>query len=291
MSDDSAEDPAGTDAEGADSGGGDDTETTLADRARDDLLQLVTSLATGSTGEALDALEDLEAVAAEAEDVASTVDAGDLPDAIDLSRLPEVVSVDDIAYAIVSGDTDDIVDTNTLLDILELGELFDAVDVREFWRNAEELEAELEDALGEEGLAEWKDRLGMGEDGDGDGDEDVEWSTLADAADDDAVQAGIQTQLRDAIDEFREGVLDARKQLVERRAELEEKTESVGQPDSRNPTAFSSMAGSRPDIGNAARGSTVPTETRYSSAPNRGRIYGDRFEKYEDADDEVNDDA
>lgn len=276
-----------SDADAGDTGDGGDE---LADRARDDLLQLVTSLATGTTDDALAALDDLEDVATEAGELASTVDGDGLTEAVDLSRLPEAIAVDDIAYAIVSGEGGDAVDTGTLLDVLELGGLFDAVDVREFWRNAEELEAELEDVLGEEGLAEWKSRLGM--DGDDEGDDtDVEWSTLADAADSDALQTGIQTQLRDAVDEFREGVLDARQQLVERRAELDAKTSGVGQPDSRNPSAFSTMAQSRGDIGNATRGSTVPTETRYSAAPNRERIYGDRFEKYDREATEDDDDA
>lgn len=250
---------------------------TLADDARDALLRLVRSLSAGESEEALAALDDLEVVATEADELASTVDAGDLPDAVDLSELTEVIDVESIARAIVSGDAGDAVDTSDLLDILELGELFDAVDVREFWRNAEELEAAIEESLGEEALAEWKARLDETTD-DGDGDLEVEWTDLADTANSESMQTVIQMQMRDAVDEFREGVLAARKELVKRREELGERTGSVGQPDSRNPSAFSTMVASRSDIGDAAKFSTVPAETRYSSAPNRERIYGSRFE-------------
>ncbi|MFC5972813.1 hypothetical protein ACFPYI_15860 [Halomarina salina] len=278
-----------TPADDGDSSADDDID--LADRAREDLLQIVTSLASGSAEDALAALDDLEAVATEADELASTVDGDDLPDAVDLRELPDAIDVESIARAIVSGDAGDAVDKSELLDVLELGDLWDAVDVREFWRNAEELEAAIEDALGEEALAEWKGYVGeqMDDADDGDDDLEVEWDDFADAAESDSMQTVIQMQMRDAVDEFREGVLDARKQLVKRREELGQKTSSVGQPDSRNPTAFSTMAASRSDIGEAAKHSTVPMETRYSSAPNRKRIYGSRFE--DPAEDTEGDDA
>ena len=252
---------------------------TLADRAREDLLRIVTSLAAGSPEETMAALDDLEAVAAEAEELAGTVDADELPDAIDLSRLPEAINVETIARAIVSDDASEAVDASKLLDILELGDLWDAVDVREFWRNAEELEDALEEALGEEAYEEWTSHLGESvDDAGGDGDLEVEWTDLADAADSESMQTAVQHQIRDAVDEFRSGVLDARKQLVKRREQLEEKTGSVGQPKSRNPSAFSTMTISRSAVAGAAKYSTVPAETRYSAAPNRERIYGSRFE-------------
>ena len=261
----------------------------LADRAREDLLDLVTSLATGSADDALAALDDLEVVAAEADELASTVAADDLPEAVDLSELPDAINVETIARAIVSGDASEAVDTSELLDVLELGDLWDAVDVREFWRNAEELEAAIEDTMGEEALAEWKDRIGDTAD-DGDGALEVEWTDMADAAESESMQTAIQLQISDAVDGFREGVLEARENLAKRREELGEKTESVGQPSSRNPSAFSTMALSGSGVTDTAKYSTVPTETRYSSAPNRERIYGSRFEDPETEDRDTEED-
>ena len=54
--------------------------------------------------------------------------------------------------------------------------------------------------------------------------------------------------------------------------------------DSRNPTAISTLPGSRGDLGRSTRHSTVPTETKYSTTPNYDRIYGDRFDGVEDGD-------
>lgn len=75
-----------------------------------------------------------------------------------------------------------------------------------------------------------------------------------------------------------------REQLLETHETMRERIEAndlpsrrTGGPTSLNPTAYSSLPRTRPDIGAATRVATVPAETRYSSAPNYERVYGNRF--------------
>ncbi|MFC6726628.1 hypothetical protein ACFQE1_20110, partial [Halobium palmae] len=94
-------------------------------------------------------------------------------------------------------------------------------------------------------------------------------------------QAAIQMQVSDSVEAFREGILDAHERLKEVVEKNRERTRNVEQPDSRNPTAVSTLpkSGSRTEFRGGTRFSTVPSETRHSSAPNHARIYGSRFDR------------
>lgn len=83
--------------------------------------------------------------------------------------------------------------------------------------------------------------------------------------------------MSDGVVTFRDALLEAHERIQEKVEELRDRTERVGQPRSRNPTAFSTLPKSRAEFGGTTRYSTVPAETRYSSAPNHARIYGRRF--------------
>jgi hypothetical protein len=281
--------------------GGDRSLEALVDRAELDVLEFLRALIVDEDPEEAEhALEDLERVAVEAEELLETVAVSELHEAVDHGELPDVVDLESVPEAVASGDLGEAIESQELLDVVHLGELWAKVNVREFWRNKGEFETAVEEAFGDDvgedesrldrlqsSFAEAMDDAGV----DMDAVEDEVRGDDADASipggtNTDALQTAVQSGLRDAVDEFRASILEARESLVERREALAARTEGVGQPNSRNPTAFSTMVGSRtgPPRGTSGH-STVPAETRYSAAPNRKRIYGDRFEDAEEGDD------
>ncbi|OYR40999.1 hypothetical protein [Halorubrum sp. Eb13] len=244
---------------------------------------------------AAEIFEGFRDVADEAEDVLETINFGDLPDAVDVSELPDAVDAGDVPEAVAGGDPEDAVELRNLGELVELTDLWSAVDVREFWRNKREFDAAVADLFADdaEGAnAETDDGHLDGASG-FDGADESDDADAADASDDgtapskpelglletdESKQAAIQKAISDSVAEFRESILDARERLSDVVETNRDRTESVGRPNSRNPTAVSTMATSRPDLGGATRFSTVPEETRYSTAPNRPRVYGQRFE-------------
>jgi len=276
-----------SDDEGGD--GGDDAidvdTPDLVDRAETDVIDFLQALLIDEDiDEAEHALADLYEVATEAEELLATIDLSELPEAVDVSELPALIETGDIPEAITSGDAGKAIDTKALLDVVELGRLWSSVDVREFWRNKREFESALDDVTDDDGdrgegvLNRIKEAFATAAEADGDdglGMDDVDEEVSADAA-----QAALQSGLQDAIDKFYDGLLKTHERLETLRELNRERTGNVGQPDSRNPTAFSTLPD--PSKGSRGRGlqySTVPRETKYSSAPNRERVYGTRFEK------------
>lgn len=223
-------------------------------------------------GPTLSKLDDVEDVLDEAEDVLSTMDLSELIQAVDWAALPDAVDAAALPDAVGDGDVGDAIDARALLSAVDLTALFDNVDEREFWREKRQLDDEVEDVTGE------------GEEGGDGGTVDVEFDR--DDVDHDvdprAIQASVQSNVSDAVGEFREKLIEAHERLDRLRAENEARfDEKRNRSKSRNPTAGFSTMSSDP-VGGAAAGrysfSTVPEETRYSTAPNRKRIYGDRFE-------------
>ncbi|WP_158056331.1 hypothetical protein [Halorussus halophilus] len=235
-----------------------------------------------SVSEAAEYVHDLWEVADEAEDIAQTVDLSDLPEAVEPSELHEVIEEGELPDAISSGNPGDAVKLRKLLKVVKLTELWDAADVRAFWKQKREFENELEDVVdnGEE-------------DGDAVDDADdslapsVDWSPDASGSSDfdpESMENAIQSKMMDGVEEFREALLGAHEKLKALREENRERTSSQDSGvNSRNPTAHSTMpSGGRSDVGHGTRHSTVPRETRYSTAPNKRRIYGTRFEEERD---------
>ncbi|EMA51013.1 hypothetical protein [Halococcus salifodinae] len=290
---DSTGDETGTDAPDIDA---------LIDRAMGDVEALLTAHESDDPFEEVrEDVDDLVAVIEEIEELLETIDLTDLPEAVDLSELPAAIEAGEVPDAIAEGDPGEAVKYRKLLQIVELGELWNAVDVREFWRN----KRELDDAAGdvtdngddEDGPIE-KLRSLVGDGGD-DSDTDAggEGAESAVATEDgterddievpsETIQQRVQSKLSDAVGEFRESLLDTRERVKELKEENEARTEDVEQPDSRNPTAYSSIPSTRTDMSGTTAFSTVPEETRYSSAPNRPRLYGSRLDRAAEEHDE-----
>ncbi|SIR14211.1 hypothetical protein SAMN05421858_1576 [Haladaptatus litoreus] len=239
-----------------------------------------------SAFESSDSFEDVSAEATklwelldEGEDVLDELDLTDLPDIVDAGDVPKAIDVEDLPDAISEGDPKEAIDTIGVVRALELRELWSSTDMRELWREAREFEDAVTDYTGDsEGDGE-DDGMLSGMDTDMDVGMDGPGNTEMDS---ELYQSKIQSELHDSVESFREKLLETRNKLAAIKEENESKG-NVGQPNSRNPTAYSTMAGSRPDMGKATHFSTVPTETRYSSAPNSKRIYGRRFEEEDDA--------
>lgn len=269
-----------------------ESETTAADLAADvDRLMAALDRAVGDpeSPEVLAArLDDLHDVAVQVEEVADTVDLTGILDAVDLSDLPAAVDVRDLPAALAQREPSTALELRRLLAATELRSLWDEVDVRSFWRESRRLEDELADLFGEtadEGDGAYGLDAQHGRDADPGGSapslsvgpgEDGELDPRA-------VEAAVQSEVSEAVGEFREGVLAAREQLADMLQENRERTDRrrSRSTDRRNPTAVSTM----PARGRSHAGttySTVPRETRHSGAPNRPRVYGTRFDGGDD---------
>lgn len=220
------------------------------------------------------AAEKLWDVLDEGEDVLDELDLTNLPDVIDATRLPDAVDVEDVPDAISERNPKEAIDTVGLIRAVELRELWSSTDMRELWREAREFDDAFDDLGGGGGEEEDEMISSMDADTDASGIDGEMQSEL--------YQSKIQSELHDSVESFREKLLETRDRLAEIKEENESKG-GAGQPNSRNPTAFSTMPSSRTDIGKSTRFSTVPKEAWHSSAPNSKRIYGDRFEEGDDA--------
>lgn len=248
------------------------------------------------TGEHVpETVQELVTVVDEAEDVLQYVDAEDLAAAIDFSKLPAVVDLGSIPEAARTGKVRKAVHLRALLDAVDLTALARSVDVRQAWSEGRELDEAVDDVMGEDDLFDGGDEapendsgelggLVGGNDGAADTENDAEAAGAFDGVEADDLQAlrmGVQQGVMKAVDEFREGLLVAHKELAELREQNRRASEErrASQPDNRNPTAVSTMPGGAALGSRTIRGSTVPMETMYSQTPNRKRIYGPRFEE------------
>lgn len=250
----------------------------------------------------LDDLEELYEVAVEAADLLEDIDLSELPSAVDASKLADAIDASEIPEALGDGDADGVVDLRALLAAIDLRELFDATDVRALWSDKRKLEDAVDDVTDEEAGEEEGLLDGDGIiDGDDDGgltdgsmtDVDAELPSVGDDdggvgdVPDEAYQVMIQKKAMEGVDTFREGVLEAHEKLAamyeENRERMRRQQEDRG-VSSRNPTAHSTVPTDRLDTGGTAtQHSTVPSRTRYSTAPSRERIYGNRFRNQGDS--------
>lgn len=239
----------------------------------------------GDSEEAMEYIRDLLEVAEELEDVIETIDLADLPEAINFEDIPELVEADEIPEALGDdGDLGDAVKIRKLFKVIDLSELWGATDVRSLWKEKRELEDEVDDVTADDG-----DDDSLTPDVDlADGDEEMlddvdwempDWDGIEDY-DPESAENAIQMKMMDGVEEMREALIDAHGKLKEVREENRDRmARQDNSTNSRNPTAVSTMpTGDRLDIGSATRFSTVPRETRHSSAPNKGHVYGNRFE-------------
>ncbi|MFC6731514.1 hypothetical protein [Haladaptatus sp. DYSN1] len=199
----------------------------------------------------------------EAEAMAETINVSELAQAINLREVPDAIDEDDLKEAITERDVAEALDVADVPDAADGEDAWEAMDVRETWRHGRKLVAALK------------------------GDEELDVPTpdvedeVVDSPDDldEFSQLAIQKKASDAVDEFREELLKTRARLKELHDKNREKTTPDSRkPKSRSPTAVSTVPNSKPKSTPGTRYSTVPSETKYSTAPNRKRIYGNRFE-------------
>jgi hypothetical protein len=241
----------------------------------------------------LSLLDELEDIVDELEDVLSTVELDELIAAVDWSDLPDAVELGDIPEAVDEGDATEAISLRKLLAAIDLTEVWDSMDERAMWRQKRELDDEVDDLTGD-----GDDDGSLLERNEDDGDEnddlvDVSMPGTSSGGgagghdfDPRSVENAIQMQVSESVGEFREKLLAAHRRFAKIREQNEERFPDRGRNGSRNPTAVSTVPPSGPAERSATTHSTVPEETRHSSAPNRRRIYGPRFDRAEEVTDE-----
>ncbi len=204
----------------------------------------------------------------EGEDVLDELDLTDVPEVVDLSELPDIIELEDTLDAVDEGDPGELIDVRSLIRAIEFRELWSSTDVRSLWNESDEFT----DALESTGMVDsTRTRTG----------DDMMGSDLKNEVQSELYESKLQAQLQESVDEFREKLMDTRNDLKE----VKEENESMGgagQPSSDNPSAYSTAAGSRSDMGGVGRHSTIPKSGWHSSGGGSKRIYGDRFEEEDD---------
>ena len=205
--------------------------------------------------------------------VLKTTDADELLKTVDFDEIDSVVDLDSIGEAVESGDIGDAVELTNLRKLIEFGQLWQTIDLSELVSSKDEITETVGqltgDDDGEGGLfdgIEMDDLTGDGEMAEG-------------LTDPEMMQTATQAKLDDAIDGFRDLLVETHARLDQLRKANKERFNGVDQPTSRNPTAVSTLSthGGPPKAGSAV--STVPRNVRHSTGPSRRRIYGRRFKK------------
>lgn len=228
------------------------------------------AVAEGEEGDVLDLAGDVWELLDEIEDVLGTVDVAALPDTIDAEELPDTVDLAELPAGLLDED-ETAVDLTELQDAVDMRALWEAVDLLELREEKQELEAAADEVT---------DDFGDGDDGE-EGEDDDLFENVVGTAEDAAGevkselrQAALEEKIEAAVREFREALLATHGFL---RDVYEANQEKLGQPDSLNPSAYSSMPpGPVPDSV-STRASTVPSQVKYSRVDAPKRIYGRRF--------------
>jgi hypothetical protein len=266
-----------------------------------DGLDGLDELEEGALGELLGDVDTLARIVQETGELIEALDLTDLPEAVDTDELLEAIDTGEIPETLTEDETSagDVVELTQVFQAIDLLSAWDAADLTEIWEEKREFddaiddledgddEAIVEDAA-ETVVDEGTDLVGGDDDGDGllDSEMDLKEAAMAafdkpDVEDDpEAYQVFIQQQAMEGIDAFREALLTTHgtfEELYEMNREKMRRQDTS--PSSRNPTAASTIATNRREIGNSGtRHSTVPKQVKLSTAPTRNRIYGRRFE-------------
>ncbi|QCJ47358.1 hypothetical protein [Haloprofundus sp. MHR1] len=218
-------------------------------------------------------------VAVEAVELLSAIDVETFFENVDVEELPEAVSFEELPEALADGNPKAAVNVSKLVQLVNLSALLTETDLQRTREEYAELE-EAVDAFTDDGLVQTDDE------GDGDGDDEFLEDSLFGGDEETSMvktevsQAVIQSELMDAIEEFRRGILVAHRELDRMRKYNEKRfrQRASSTSNSRNPTARSFIPSSRPATG-ASRFSTVPTRVRHSDMEGLDRIYGRRFDE------------
>lgn len=239
----------------------------LPDRIEAQTERLLRSADEGSDGALSTTAAELWDVVAEAEDLLGTVDLERLPDAVDVSALPDLLERDELPDAIREGDPDAMLDLNALRRAVELRELWNAVDLIGFRKEAREFVAELEDVVGPDVLESA-----------GDSETATELEAFVDEVKADATNAAIQQRAKRGIEGARSGIFDAHSAIEESYVANRHGSGYVGRrPASRNPTAVSTVPHGPLPAGVSARVSTVPSNVRGARIDALPRVYARRW--------------
>ncbi|WP_306059435.1 hypothetical protein [Natronococcus wangiae] len=245
-------------------------------------------------------VDTLARVARETGELIEALDLSELPEAVDGSELLEAIETGEVPDALTDEETGagDVVDFTQVFQAIDLLNAWNATDLGEIWEEKRELEDAVDDLADESEDASVVEKTASAVADEGgellggdDGDELIETGMdAADAAkealgkpdienDPEAYQTFIQQQAMEGIDAFRDALLvthEKFEKLYETNREKMRRQDTS--PSSRNPTAVSTMATNRRDLGGGARHSTVPQQVKLSTAPALERIYGRRFE-------------
>ncbi|WP_336363279.1 hypothetical protein [Halalkalicoccus salilacus] len=246
--------------------------------------------------------EELWDVLDQTQDVLETIDFEEVPEAIDLEELEENVDVEDIPEGLLNED-ENAIELSTVREAVNLRELWDAVDLMDLREEKQQLESEIDDVTGDEDDDEDGGLLGDEADGGLLSDDEDDGELLGDEDDEDdgglldtdnvigtegahvqfdaeARQALLEDKIQTAAEKFRWVLLSTHDKLRKLYELNQQKLGQPGrQPDSLNPTAYSSLPpGPIPDSASTRR-STVPAQVKYSKVKNPKRIYGRRFTK------------
>lgn len=231
-------------------------------------------------------LQHLYVIAQEAAELLETIEVSELPETVDGEQVIAAIEAGELEAAIDEGDIGRAVDYKALLKAIDFGNLASTADITELVSNSKELGDAVDEATASDdetatdedaGLVDGFDDAIGGDDGLGGG-----MGNLGNLPDE-AYQVTIQQKAMEAVDEFRAGVLEAHDKLralrEKNREQMRRQHDEQG-TNSRNPTAHSTVVTDRGDVGGSAtQHSTIPKGTKYSTAPTRTRIYGNRFDK------------
>lgn len=257
-------------------------------------------LGDGDLESVLGDVDTLVQVAQETAELVEALDLTDLPEAVDGDELLEAIETGEIPDALTEEETGagDVVDFTQVFKALDLMNAWNATDLGDIWEEKRELEDAVDDLADDDEDASMVEEAASAVADDDDGligdDDDELIETDMDTAeatkealgtpdieeDPEAYQTFIQQQAMEGIDAFRDALLTTHgkfEELYETNREKMRRQDTS--PSSRNPTAASTIATNRREIGTSGtRHSTVPKQVKLSTAPTRKRIYDRRFE-------------
>ena len=211
-----------------------------------------------------DTVDDIREIINEAIELLETVDVSELPEIIDFDQLFEEVDITDPSEASPAD----------LLQAADRQQLMDAVNITELISEGREFEDAVDDVTEED--TEFV--------GDDDGDMAPEGGL--ESFESEEVETALQDAMLEAVDKFREALFVAHEEIREFHEANQERFGSVAdeQPDSLNPSAYSSLSRHHVGMVSTAKPSTIPRQARHSAVMNRRQIYGNRFHKEVDND-------
>lgn len=240
----------------------------LADRITAGTERLLREAATDGSNDALAATAaKLWDVVAEVDDLLETIDFENLPNAVDVSALPDLVELDQLPNAIREKDLDQILDLSTIRDVIELRELWNTVDLVDFRTELQQLQSELEDVVGSDAF-----------ESSGDSEAAAKVREFVDDVKPDATNAALQQEAKKAAKAARNGVIDGHSKFEKLYESTQRGSGYAGRkPISNNPTAVSSVPYGPLPTSVSTRVSTVPSNVRQAPVDALPRIYGRRW--------------